>query len=66
MFAGITEDLFGRSDLAAAITQIPFVHYIEKRSKFTAALLVAVDPIGDSNKMNIPLPKYDLRIIAYL
>ena len=53
-------------NLFGLVTQIPFVHDIEKGSKLAAVLFLAVNVIGDSNKMNPILPEHYLGIKAGL
>ena len=52
--------------LAAQISQIPFVHDIEKRSKFVAVLVAAVHIIRNCNKPDTMLTEEHLRIKAGL
>ena len=53
-------------NLFGLVTQIPFVHDIEKGRKLAAVLFLAVDVIGDSNKMNPILPEHYLGVKAGL
>ena len=53
-------------NLFGLVTQIPFVHNIEKGRKLTAVLFLAVDVIGDSYKMNPILPEHYLGVKAGL
>ena len=53
-------------NLFGLVTQIPFVHDIEKGRKLAAVLFLAVNVIGDSNKMNPILPEHYLGIKAGL
>ena len=53
-------------NLFGLVTQIPFVHDIEKGSKLAAVLFLAVNIIGDSNKMNPILPEHYLGVKAGL
>ena len=53
-------------NLFGLVTQIPFVHDIEKGSKLAAVLFLAVNVIGDSNKMNPILPEHYLGVKAGL
>lgn len=64
MSSRVTEHLLGCLDFAAAIAEIPFVHHIEKRSKLAAPLIIAVYTVGNGDKVDIPLPKYDLGVVA--
>ena len=56
----------GRRNLFGLVAQIPLVHDIQKRRKFAAFLFVAVNIVGNSNKMNPVLPEHDLGIKAGL
>ena len=53
-------------NLFGLVTQIPFVHNIEKGSKLAAVLFLAVNVIGDSYKMNPILPEHYLGVKAGL
>ena len=53
-------------NLFGLVTQIPFVHDIEKGSKLAAVLFLAVNVIGDSYKMNPILPEHYLGVKAGL
>ena len=53
-------------NLFGLVTQIPFVHDIEKGGKLAAVLFLAVNVIGDSNKMNPILPEHYLGVKAGL
>ena len=54
------------ADLLACITSVKIVHDIEKGRKLAAVLFLAVDVIGDSNKMNPILPEHYLGVKAGL
>ena len=56
----------GRRHLFGLVAQIPLVHDIQKRRKFAAFLFIAINVVGDSNKMNPILPEHDLGIKAGL
>ena len=53
-------------NLFGLVTQIPFIHDIEKGRKLATVLFLAVDVIGDSNKMNPILPEHYLGVKAGL
>jgi len=53
-------------NLFGLVTQIPFVHDIEKGRKLAAILFLAVNVIGDSYKMNPILPEHYLGVKAGL
>ena len=53
-------------NLFGLVTQIPFVHDIKKGGKLAAVLFLAVNVIGDSNKMNPILPEHHLGVKAGL
>ena len=53
-------------NLFGLVTQIPFVHDIEKGRKLAAVLFLAVNVIGDSYKMNPILPEHYLGVKAGL
>ena len=59
---------FGRDYLQVGMyTEIMFPeHDIQKRRKFAAFLFIAINVVGDSNKMNPILPEHDLGIKAGL
>ena len=54
------------ADLLACITSVKIVHDIEKGRKLAAVLFLAVNVIGDSNKMNPILPEHYLGVKAGL
>ena len=62
----IRDSPVGRRNLLGLVAQIPLAHEIQKRRKFAAFLFVAVNVVGDSNKMNPILPEHDLGIKAGL
>ena len=51
---------------AAEITQIPFVHNIKERRKLIAVLIVTVNAVGDSDKVNMVLTEHYLSVKACL
>src|SRR5699024_11211992 len=53
-------------NLFGLVTQIPFVHDIEKGGKLAAVLFLAVNVIGNSDKMNPILPEHYLGVKAGL
>jgi len=46
------------------VPEIPFAHDIDERRKLAAVLVVAVNIVGDGNKMNPMLPEHYLRVEA--
>ena len=64
--AGFAFGATGGLLLAAEITQIPLVHHIKERRKFVAVLIIAVNAVGDSDKMNVVLAEHYLGVKACL
>ena len=64
--AGFSTDLVLRFLLAAAIADIPFAHDVDERRKLAAALIVAVNAVGNGDKAHSTLPKEDFRIESCL
>ena len=64
MLSRISDNLLSSLDLAAAISQIPLVHYVQEGGKLTADLVVAVHPIGNSNEADVSLSEIDLGVIT--
>ena len=65
-FAGISPCFKHSFDLLACITDIPFVHDVQKRSELARFLMVTVDTVIDSDKMDLFLPEQDIREESHL
>ena len=65
-FTGFSPCLDRCDLLAAAISQIPFVHDIQKRCKLAGTLIKAVHAVADSNKTDTLFSKQHFRVKAGL
>ena len=64
MLSRIADDLLGSSDLAAAISQVPFIHHVQKRSELATSLIFTIHSVGNSNEADISLSEIDLGVIT--